>query len=119
MERGAGLLKEAGISISIGFVVGLPGETQETVNKTIALCNRVKPDRVQFTRFTPIPGSAIANQYQLDAWVDFTIGLDQIRLNNGSSSATRRANIKRLCKFLRPGLRTTMHFVVHLSMLLT
>lgn len=80
LERGAGLLKEAGIAISIGFIVGLPGETQETVNKTIALCNRVKPDRVQFTRFTPIPGSAIANQYQLDAVGGFhdRTGSDQI-----------------------------------------
>lgn len=61
LERGAGILKDAGISISIGFIVGLPGETQESVNKTIALCNRVQPNRVQFTRYTPIPGSLLAS----------------------------------------------------------
>lgn len=63
LERGAGLLKDAGINLSVGFIVGLPGETQETVNKSIALCNRVKPHRAQFTRFTPIPGSKLAEHY--------------------------------------------------------
>eukprot|EP00037_Helgoeca_nana_P029862 m.362587 g.362587 ORF g.362587 m.362587 type:complete len:509 (-) comp28064_c1_seq3:838-2364(-) len=61
LEHGAQLLKDNGIRISVGFIVGLPGETQETVDKSIALCNRVQPDRVQFTRFTPIPGSALAS----------------------------------------------------------
>jgi anaerobic magnesium-protoporphyrin IX monomethyl ester cyclase len=63
LERGAALLKNEGINVSIGFIVGLPGETQESVNKSIALCNRVKPYRAQFTRFTPIPGSKLAEHY--------------------------------------------------------
>jgi anaerobic magnesium-protoporphyrin IX monomethyl ester cyclase len=63
LERGAGIMKDAGIYISIGFIVGLPGETQESVDKTIALCNRVQPNRVQFTRFTPIPGSVLASTH--------------------------------------------------------
>lgn len=56
LERGASILKDVGINISIGFIVGLPGETDESVQKSIDLCNRVQPHRVQFTRFTPIPG---------------------------------------------------------------
>lgn len=60
LERGAEILQKAGIDISIGFIVGLPGETEESVMKTIELCNRVKPNRVQFTRFTPIKGSPLA-----------------------------------------------------------
>ena len=66
LERGAGIMKEAGIFISIGFIVGLPGETRDSVDKTIALCNRVQPNRVQFTRFTPIPGSSLATKYDLE-----------------------------------------------------
>lgn len=66
LERGAHLLKDAGINISIGFIVGLPGETEESIAKTIALCNRVQPNRVQFTRFTPIPGSALASHLDND-----------------------------------------------------
>ena len=66
LERGAGIMKEAGIFISIGFIVGLPGETRDSDGKTIALCNRVQPNRVQFRRFTPIPGSSLATEYDLE-----------------------------------------------------
>ena len=59
LERGSKILKDAGIAISIGFIVGLPGETDSSVQASIDLCHRVRPDRVQFTRFTPIPGSAL------------------------------------------------------------
>jgi anaerobic magnesium-protoporphyrin IX monomethyl ester cyclase len=62
LERGAATLKAANIRISIGFIVGLPGETDDSVRKSIDLCNRVRPDRVQFTRFTPIPGSQLAER---------------------------------------------------------
>ena len=61
LERGSRILQEAGISISIGFIVGLPGETDASVQASIDLCNRVQPNRVQFTRFTPIPGSRLAD----------------------------------------------------------
>lgn len=61
LERGALILKEAGIAVSIGFIVGLPGETEASVQASIELCRRVQPDRVQFTRFTPIPGSRLAD----------------------------------------------------------
>jgi anaerobic magnesium-protoporphyrin IX monomethyl ester cyclase len=67
LEAGAALLKSVGIRISIGFIVGYPGETQASVDRTIALCNRVRPDRAQFTRFTPIPGSEAARIHAQDA----------------------------------------------------
>jgi anaerobic magnesium-protoporphyrin IX monomethyl ester cyclase len=41
LERGAATLKAANIRISIGFIVGLPGETDDSVRKSIDLCNRV------------------------------------------------------------------------------
>lgn len=59
LEHGAQVLKEAGIQRSVGFVVGLPGETDESVDKTIALCQRVQPERRQFTRWTPLAGSPL------------------------------------------------------------
>ena len=69
LESGAALLKGVGINISIGFIVGLPGETDESVAKSIALCNRVKPNRVQFTRYTPIPGSRLASHEDVTSLV--------------------------------------------------
>ena len=67
LVRGARVLKDAGIAISIGFIVGLPEESQASVDKTIALCNLVQPDRVQFTRYTPIKGSPLAGSHGLAA----------------------------------------------------
>lgn len=59
LERGAERLKEVGIARSIGFVLGLPGETDETVEASIVLAKRVRPERLQFTRFTPLVGSPL------------------------------------------------------------
>ena len=77
LERGAAILKGVGIHISIGFIVGLPGETDESVRKSIELCRRVEPHRVQFTRFTPIPGSMLAEaaqQQQLHGSTELSAG---------------------------------------------
>jgi radical SAM superfamily enzyme YgiQ (UPF0313 family) len=67
LEQGAAVLKSAGIGVSVGFIIGLPGETQASVDKTIALCNRVQPERVQFTRYTPIKGSPLAAGHAHDS----------------------------------------------------
>eukprot|EP01006_Ploeotia_vitrea_P004074 TRINITY_DN113785_c0_g1_i1.p1 TRINITY_DN113785_c0_g1~~TRINITY_DN113785_c0_g1_i1.p1 ORF type:complete len:451 (-),score=24.51 TRINITY_DN113785_c0_g1_i1:68-1375(-) len=61
LERGAAILKEAGINRSVGFVVGLPGESDESIERTIALFHRVKPERHQFTRWTPLAGSPLVD----------------------------------------------------------
>jgi len=69
LVKGAETLKEHGINRSIGFVIGLPGETDETVNLSIELAKRLKPERLQFTRFTPLVGSPLANyQFNLNGF---------------------------------------------------
>ena len=60
LELGAQRLANRGIARSVGFVIGLPGETDETVDESIALAKRVRPERLQFTRFTPLPGTPLA-----------------------------------------------------------
>lgn len=59
--RGAEILKKYGIDRSIGFIIGLPGETEETVRETIELAKRLRPERIQFARFTPLVGSPLAD----------------------------------------------------------
>ncbi len=58
-QRGASLLRACGIARSVGFVIGLPGETDETVQMSIQLAHRVQPERLQFSRWTPLPGSPL------------------------------------------------------------
>lgn len=61
LVKGAEILKQNGISRSIGFVLGLPGENEETVLQSIALAQKLQPERLQFTRFTPLVGSPLEN----------------------------------------------------------
>ena len=82
LKQGAQILKEAGISRSIGFVFGLPGENDESIDLSIQLAQELKPDRLQFTRFTPLVGSPLEhyktkgngfhskNKDQVGLWID-------------------------------------------------
>lgn len=59
LVKGAKTLRKAGIALSLGFVLGLPGEDDQTVNATIEVARSLRPDRVQFTCWTPLPGSPL------------------------------------------------------------
>jgi len=59
LERGAAALKKNGVNLSVGFVVGLPGETEQGVDLSIEMAKRVQPERLQFTRWTPLVGSPL------------------------------------------------------------
>jgi radical SAM superfamily enzyme YgiQ (UPF0313 family) len=39
------------------FVLGFPGETADTINKTLDFAKKLNPDFVSFCLFTPLPGS--------------------------------------------------------------
>lgn len=51
------LCKKAGIQIHGDFVIGLPGETKETVRQTIELAKEIHPDTFQLTVAVPFPGT--------------------------------------------------------------
>jgi anaerobic magnesium-protoporphyrin IX monomethyl ester cyclase len=52
------LTKKAGIKVHGCFMVGGPGETRETAEKTIKLPMELKPDTLQFSALTAYPGTA-------------------------------------------------------------
>ena len=58
--KGADLLKQHGINRSVGFVIGLPTENEASVQASLELAFRVKPERIQFTRWTPLVASPLA-----------------------------------------------------------
>jgi anaerobic magnesium-protoporphyrin IX monomethyl ester cyclase len=47
--------KAAGISPSVGFMLGSPGETESDIERTIAFALQSDPDYVQFSICTPFP----------------------------------------------------------------
>lgn len=51
-----------GIKCHLSMTVGLPGETKDTVKKTMDWVDDVNPDSIQFSIATPYPGSLLYDQ---------------------------------------------------------
>ncbi|MDZ7725675.1 MAG: radical SAM protein [candidate division KSB1 bacterium] len=61
------------------FMVGFPGETRETMNKTLQLAKAVKPDSAQFYPVMPYPGTGAYTYYKQQGFLaheDFEKWLD-------------------------------------------
>jgi len=58
------LTKALGIKIHLSFVFGLPGETPQTIQKTIEFAMGLEPHTVQFSILTPYPGTAYYRRLQ-------------------------------------------------------
>ena len=50
--------KEIGITIHGTFIVGLPGETRETIQDSIKFAREIDPDTIQVSLASPYPGTA-------------------------------------------------------------
>lgn len=61
--------REAGIFIHGCFMVGFPGETQESINKTIDLALKLNPDTVQFYPVMVYPGTEAYEDYKRRGWL--------------------------------------------------
>ena len=57
VERAVNLSKELGIQVHLTFTFGLPGETKETIKRTIQKAIEINPFSVQFSIATPFPGT--------------------------------------------------------------
>ena len=57
VKRMVKITKDLGINVHLTFCLGLPGETKETLNRTIDLACELSPDSLQFSIVTPFPGS--------------------------------------------------------------
>jgi radical SAM superfamily enzyme YgiQ (UPF0313 family) len=55
------LLKQYGIRAKTFLIVGLPGETEATINETESWINEAMPDDLDISVFQPLPGSKIFN----------------------------------------------------------
>lgn len=59
------MVKRHGIEAFGFFIIGLPGETVETIRETIRFARRVPFDRANFGLLSPLPGSSIFNEHVL------------------------------------------------------
>ena len=51
------MTQRAGIRVRLSFMLGLPGDTKETMEKTIRFAIEADPDYAQFLITTPFPGT--------------------------------------------------------------
>ncbi|MBF0344811.1 MAG: radical SAM protein [Nitrospirae bacterium] len=77
--------RRAGILVHGCFMVGLPGETPETMQATLALAKSLNPDTVQFYPVMVYPGTQAFNWYEQEGLLqaqDFTAWLTSTGLHN-------------------------------------
>ncbi len=61
---------DLGIAIHGTFIVGLPGETKETIQETIAFAKRINPHTIQVSLAAPYPGTFLYKQAVENGWLD-------------------------------------------------
>ena len=61
---------ELGITIHGTFIMGLPGETRETIEETIRFATEINPHTIQVSIAAPYPGTYLYNQALQNGWLD-------------------------------------------------
>ncbi len=61
---------DLGIQIHGTFIVGLPGETKETLEKTKAWARKINPHTIQVSLAAPYPGTFLYDQAVENGWLD-------------------------------------------------
>ena len=61
---------ELGITIHGTFILGLPGESKETIEETIRFATEINPHTIQVSLAAPYPGTFLFNQAMENGWLD-------------------------------------------------
>jgi hopanoid biosynthesis associated radical SAM protein HpnJ len=61
---------ELGITIHGTFILGLPGETKETIEETIRFATEINPHTLQVSLAAPYPGTYLHRQALENGWLD-------------------------------------------------
>jgi len=62
--------RKLGITIHGTFILGLPGETRETIEKTIQYAKEVNPLTIQVSLAAPYPGTALYKEAVENGWLE-------------------------------------------------
>jgi radical SAM superfamily enzyme YgiQ (UPF0313 family) len=66
--------KALGITIHGTFVLGLPGETPETIQETVRYACEIEPDTIQVSLAAPYPGTELYRQAREQGWLPQATG---------------------------------------------
>jgi radical SAM superfamily enzyme YgiQ (UPF0313 family) len=70
--------RKLGILIHGTFILGLPGETLETINKTIDFAKEINPHTIQVSLAAPYPGTALYKQALENGWLQANDALNLV-----------------------------------------
>jgi hopanoid biosynthesis associated radical SAM protein HpnJ len=73
-----------GIVIHGTFILGLPGETKETIEETIRYAKEINPHTIQVSLAAPYPGTFLYKQALENGWFD---GTDHLLTDHGNQIA--------------------------------
>lgn len=62
--------RKLGIQIHGTFILGLPGETRQTIEKTIAYAKELNPHTIQVSLAAPYPGTTLYRQAVDNGWIE-------------------------------------------------
>ncbi len=62
--------RKLGIQIHGTFILGLPGETRETIEKTIEYAKEINPHTIQVSLAAPYPGTTLYRQAVENGWLE-------------------------------------------------
>jgi radical SAM superfamily enzyme YgiQ (UPF0313 family) len=66
--------RDLGIKIHGTFILGLPGETTETIQQTIRFACDIDPETIQVSLAAPYPGTELYRQAQEQGWLQIQTG---------------------------------------------
>lgn len=61
--------RKLGITVHGTFILGLPGETRDTIEQTIAFAREINPHTVQVSLAAPYPGTRLYQQAMENGWL--------------------------------------------------
>lgn len=68
-RRFAADCRSLGIAVHGTFILGLPGETRETIEKSIAFAKEINPHTIQVSLAAPYPGTRLYEQAVENEWI--------------------------------------------------
>lgn len=117
VRRAFDLMRGAGIFSWAFFVIGLPGETRESIRRTIDFAEDLDPDQVSVCAYaTPYPGTELYQMVKEEIgddipWADFHHSRKVLYVPRGLTRADIEEGKRLFCERLRPHERHLGRFV--------
>lgn len=110
IKKAFALMKKTRIESLAHFILGLPGETKETIKETVKFAKKIDPDYAQFYCAVPFPGTPLRTLAKQKGWIasdnwrDYEINQAVLETKNLSRRDLEKARQKAYLSFyLRPG----------------